>query len=60
MFPVKKTPKSVSYASDRPERSNRIVVKGMKSTLERAERGDIILDPNFIQELKDKIIELEK
>jgi len=60
MFPVKKSSKSLSYALDRPERSNRIVVKGMKSTIARAERGDIILDPEFIQELKEKIIELEK
>lgn len=60
MFPVKKNPKSVSHAIENPERSNRIVVKGIKSTLARAERGDIILDAEFIQELKEKIIELEK
>ena len=45
MFPVKKVPKSSSHAIDKPSRSNRIVVKGMKSTIARAERGDIILDP---------------
>jgi hypothetical protein len=59
MFPVKKVLKSSSHAIDKPSRSNRIVVKGMKSTIARAERGDIILDPEFIQELKDKISELE-
>lgn len=60
MFPVKKVPKSSSHAVENTPRSNRIVVKGMKSTIARAERGDIILDPEFIQELKNKIIELEK
>ena len=59
MFPVKKMPKSVSHAIENSARSNRIVVKGMKSTIARAERGEIVLDPKFIEELKKKISELE-
>jgi len=59
MFPVKKVPRSVSYASENPARSNRIMVKQLKHTLKKAEEGIIVMSDSFKEELKNKIKELE-
>jgi hypothetical protein len=59
MFPVKKVPRSVSYASDNTSRSNRIMLKQLKHTLKKAEEGRVVMSDSFKEELKIKIKELE-
>ena len=55
MFPVKKVPRSVSYASDNTSRSNRIMLKQLKHTLKKAEEGRVVMSDSFKEELKKKL-----
>lgn len=59
MFPVKKVPKSRSYAKVDKAKADRIVLKGLESKLKRHEEGMIVLSPEFVEEIKDKIKELK-
>ena len=60
MYPVKKVAKSVSYAGnpmDYPDAREKIA-EGIENLLKRHEDGKIVLDESFVEELKQKIVEL--
>ena len=60
MYPVKKVAKSVSYAGSPLDRkkTNIKVAYGFESMLNRHTEGKIVLSESFVEELKQKIVEL--
>lgn len=60
MYPVKKVSKSVSYAGNPMDypKSREKIARGIENLLKRHADGKIVLDESFVEELKQKVIEL--